>query len=101
MAAFCAAALGRGLTAAAAQAPAPPTFNQDVAPILFANCVACHRPGDIAPMSLLSYQSARPWARAIKEKTLAREMPPWPAAPPYGRFRNEHTLSDAQVATLA
>src|SRR5207247_6220206 len=52
-------------------------------------------------MSLLSYEAARPWARTIRDKTSAREMPPWPAAPPYGRFRNEHTLSDAQVATLA
>ena len=54
----------------------PPTFNQEVAPILFGNCVSCHRPGDVAPMSLVSYEAARPWARAIKTKVLAGEMPP-------------------------
>src|SRR5687767_14573763 len=51
-----------------------PTFNQDVAPILNANCVGCHRPGEVAPMSLLTFADARPWARAMKEKLLAREM---------------------------
>jgi len=77
------------------------TFNQHVAPILFAHCVACHRSGEIAPMSLLSYDEVRPWARAIKARVLTREMPPWPADPLYGRFANEHRLTDAQIATLA
>jgi hypothetical protein len=79
---------------------ATPTFNQDVAPILFNNCVTCHSPGQIAPMSLLSYQAARPWARAIKVKVLAREMPPWPADPRFGVFRNGHNLTQAQINTL-
>lgn len=52
------------------------TFTKDVAPILFKNCVGCHRPGDTAPMSLLSYKDARPWARSIREKVLTRAMPP-------------------------
>ncbi len=64
-----------------------PTFSQDVAPILFENCAVCHRPGEIAPMSLLSYQDARPWARAIKQKVAAREMPPWHADSPAGTFK--------------
>src|SRR5205085_1432544 len=98
-AAVCAMA-GTSMAVWGAQIPEGPTFNRQVAPILFANCVSCHRPGDVAPMSLLSYQDARPWARAIKTKVAAREMPPWPADPPYGRFRNEHTLTDAQIDTL-
>src|SRR5687767_7853531 len=61
-----------------------PTFNNDVAPILYENCVSCHRPGEVAPMSLLSYKEARPWARAIKSRVLTRQMPPWGADPHYG-----------------
>jgi len=65
---------------AAAQTPAterPVTFAKDVAPILQQNCQVCHRPGSMAPMSLLTYEDVRPWARAIKQRTLLREMPPW------------------------
>ena len=58
-------------------ASAPVTFSKDVAPILQKACQNCHRPGAIAPMSLLTYQDARPWARSIKQKVTAREMPPW------------------------
>ena len=72
--------VGTGLTAGSGAAEVP-TFAKAVAPILFANCASCHRPGDIAPMSLLSYREARPWSRAIKEKVVSREMPPWHAAP--------------------
>src|SRR5499433_4244228 len=53
------------------------TFTKDVAPIFYRSCVRCHRPDEIAPMSLLTYNEARPWARAIKERVLKREMPPW------------------------
>src|SRR5262245_3680535 len=53
------------------------TFSKDVAPILQRSCQQCHRPGSIAPMSLLTYEDARPWARAIKDKVVRREMPPW------------------------
>ena len=68
------------------QTPAPaaataPTFHKDVAPILNANCVSCHRPGEIGPMSFLTYESTRPWARSIKDKVVKREMPPWAADP--------------------
>jgi mono/diheme cytochrome c family protein len=55
----------------------PVTFTKDIAPIFQKDCQACHRPGSIAPMSLLTYNDARPWARSIKQKVLAREMPPW------------------------
>ena len=71
-------------TRAAANAP---TFNKDVAPILYQNCITCHRPGEIAPMSLLTYAEARPWARGIKAKVASREMPPWFADPQYGSSR--------------
>src|SRR5437870_13914653 len=63
--------------AAEPAAGATPTFNQDVASILFNNCVVCHRPNQIAPMALMSYKEVRPWARAIKEKIIKGEMPPW------------------------
>jgi hypothetical protein len=71
-----------------------------VAPILFAKCVDCHRPGEIAPMSLLTYNEVRPWARAIRARVVAREMPPWPPDRQYGRFRNERTLNEAQIDTI-
>ena len=53
------------------------TFTKDVAPILQRACQNCHRPDSMAPMSLLTYQEARPWARSIKEKVVKRDMPPW------------------------
>src|SRR6186997_3120580 len=84
----------------AAQATASPTFNKDVAPILFANCVTCHRPGEVAPMSLLTYENARPWAKGIKAKVSAREMPPWYADPKFGTFSNKRSLTQAQIDTL-
>ena len=62
-----------------AQPAGVPTFTRDVAPILYEHCIACHRPGQIAPMSLITYGETRPWARAIKIKVEAREMPPWNA----------------------
>ena len=58
---------------AQSKAKAVPTFNKDVAPILFANCLACHREGEIAPMPLTTYQEVRPWAKGIKAKVMARE----------------------------
>ena len=68
---------------------AVPTFAGEVAPILYENCVSCHRPGDIAPMSLITYRDVRPWARAIKDTVLSGEMPPWLAAPKHSAtFRN-------------
>jgi hypothetical protein len=76
------------------------TFNKDVAPILFNKCVECHRAGEVAPMSLLSYKEARPWARSIKEKVLAREMPPWHADPHFGEFANDRRLTKEEIATI-
>src|SRR5215470_13822826 len=92
-----------GLTAASpsGQTPTAPTFYRDVLPILQSNCQACHRPGEVAPMSLLTYEQARPWARAIKTKTTDRQMPPWFADPDYGLFSNDRKLSAREIATLA
>lgn len=87
-----------------AQTPAadnPPTFYRDVLPILQKNCQACHRPGEIAPMALLTFEQTRPWARAIKTVVAARTMPPWFADPAYGHFENERRLSDREIATIA
>ena len=79
---------------------AAPTFSKEVAPILFAKCAECHRPGAIAPMSLVTYDDARPWARAMKQKVVSREMPPWGADPHIGTFANDPSLSDAQISTI-
>lgn len=88
-------------SAQSGQAPTPaPTFNKDVAPILFANCISCHRAGEIAPMSLITYKEARPWAKGIKAQVAARAMPPWFADPKHGKFKNERGLSQAQIDTL-
>jgi hypothetical protein len=86
----------------AAPPPAHPTFTKDVAPILYKHCAQCHRPGEVAPMSLLTYADARPWARAIKSKVVSREMPPWGADPDQGRkMRNDPSLSKAQIETIS
>ena len=78
-----------------------PTFTGDVAPILFDNCVTCHRPGNIAPMSLTSYAESRPWARSIKDLVVSRTMPPWPADPENSlKFRNERRLDQAEIDTI-
>jgi hypothetical protein len=77
-----------------------PTFTRDVAPIFYENCVPCHRPGSIAPMSLLDYKSARPWVRSIREAVLSRKMPPWFADPQYGHFANDARLNARQMETI-
>ena len=92
--------------AAHAQAPRPAaraatvTFAKDVAPILYSNCISCHRPGEVAPMSLRTYEEVRPWARSIKQKVSTRQMPPWFADPAHGAFSNDARLSDQQIDTI-
>jgi len=76
------------------------TFSKDVAPIFYKNCAECHKPNDIAPMSLLTFKEARPWARSIKEKVVSREMPPWSPDPHYGKFSNENRLTQKEVETI-
>ena len=87
----------------AADTPAKPaTFSRDVAPILQAKCQECHQPNSIAPMSLITYQDARPWARSIKERVATRQMPPWHIDRSVGvqHFKNDMSLSDEQVDTI-
>jgi hypothetical protein len=88
------------LTASRTEAQAPrqaprsePTFSKDVAPVLYKHCTTCHRPGEVAPMSLLTYQEARPWARAIRENVVSGVMPPWHADPAHGKWLNERRLT--------
>ncbi|PYR47083.1 MAG: thiol-disulfide isomerase [Acidobacteria bacterium] len=76
------------------------TFTRDVAPILYRNCVECHRPTMFAPMSLVTYEEARPWARAIKQRVAKREMPPWSADNPAGAFKNDPRLPQKDIDTI-
>jgi hypothetical protein len=76
------------------------TFTKDVAPILQRSCMNCHRPGQIAPMSLLTYNDVRPWAKSIRDVVMERRMPPWLADPRHGEFSNDRRLSQKEVDTL-
>ena len=76
------------------------TFTKDVAPILYNRCIECHRPGEIAPMSLMTYQEVRPWARSIRERVVERSMPPWSADPHSGKFSNDPSLSQKEIDTI-
>ena len=96
VAAVCLAALPR---ATPAQAP-DVTFTRDVAPILLDKCVGCHRPGEAAPMPLRTYQEARPFARAIKDRVVSRRMPPWPADRSVGSFANDPSLTSDEIAAI-
>ena len=92
-----------GLAVAAEEAAvANPTFAKDVAPIFQQKCEACHRPGYIAPMSLVTYRDVRPWARSIKNRVMDRQMPPWHIVKAVGiqEFENDRSLSDAEIRTI-
>jgi hypothetical protein len=93
--------MGAG-SAFAADAPKQVTFTKDVAPILQAKCQSCHQPNSIAPMSLITYQEARPWARSIKDRVSQRQMPPWHIDPSVGvqKFKNDMSLSQEQIDTI-
>src|SRR6202167_4921692 len=91
-------ALVGAASAAAAPNPQAVTFNKDVLPILQQNCQRCHRPGEVAPMSLLTYKDARPWAKAIKAAVVTEKMPPWFMDPQYeSHFSNSAKLSPEQI----
>jgi len=92
---ICASALGL-----AASIPPQPTFYKNVLPVLQNRCQECHRPGEAAPMPFLTYQEARPWAKAIREAVVTRKMPPWPADPHFGKFRNDRSLSREEIDTI-
>jgi len=78
------------------------TFARDVAPILQANCQSCHRPGNVAPMSLLTYEEVRPWATVIADRVAKRVMPPWPLDVTVGiqEFKNSRSLSEDDIHTI-
>ena len=79
---------------------AGPTFSKDVAPILYNRCVECHRAGEVAPMSLITYKEVRPWAKAIRDQVTARSMPVWLADPQYSHFRNDRRISQSEIDTI-
>ncbi len=88
-------------TASAALAAPTPTYHKDVAPILQRNCQGCHRPGEVAPMSFLSYKEVRPYAKAIRQSVTQRRMPPWNADPHVNiKYANDRSLSENEIATL-
>src|SRR5205807_1093545 len=84
----------------AAPAATTPTWSNDVAPIVYQRCAGCHRAGEVAPMSFMTYKEVRPWAKAIRERVLTRAMPPWLADPAHGSFRNDRRLSDSEIQTV-
>ncbi len=90
--------LAAGPGAAAGQES--PTFSRDVAPILFQHCASCHRPGQYAPFSVLTYDETRPWARSIRQQVVTRRMPPWKPAPGHGEFRDVRRLTETEIETL-
>ena len=87
-------------TSSANLAAKNPTFNKDVAPIFNAKCAECHRPGEAAPFSTLSYKDARPWAKSIREKVISKEMPPWHADAHFGQWKNDRRLSETEIKTI-
>ena len=89
--------------ASAADKAAAVTFTKDIAPILQAKCQVCHRAGEMAPMSLVTYEEIRPWARSIRERVVTRNMPPWHLDKTVGiqRFQNDLSLSDEQIVLTA
>ena len=84
----------------AATNPSAVTFNKQVLPLLQKRCQNCHRPGEAAPFSMLTYKDARSWAKAMKEAVLTKKMPPWFADPAYGHFSNDRRLTPEEISTL-
>jgi hypothetical protein len=88
------------VAAAALQAAPKLTYHKDVEPILLDKCQGCHRPGEIAPMSFVTYKDLRPWAKAVKAAVATRKMPPWFANKQHGHFANDWSLTDAQIEII-
>jgi len=90
------------LTAFAAETNATPTFTKDIAPIFQAKCESCHRPDSIAPMSFVTYEQTRPFARAIKDRVASRQMPPWHLDKTMGiqKYKNDRSMTDSEIDTV-
>jgi len=93
-------ALACAAISSAASTSSQVTFYKDVVPVLQKNCQGCHRPGEAGPMSFMTYESTRPWAKAIKSAVASKKMPPWFADPSHGKFANDRSLSQAELNTL-
>src|SRR6266516_2050179 len=78
----------------------PPTFNRDIAPIIFTRCSPCHRPGQAGPFDLLTYADVRKRAKEIVKVTSERTMPPWLPEPGYGEFKEERRLGEAEIGRI-
>src|ERR1700734_2077934 len=91
-----------GVASSAEPAAKTVTFAKDVAPIFEEKCQDCHRTGAMAPMSLVTYEETRPWAKAIKQRVATRNMPPWHLDKTVGiqQFQNDISLSDEQISTI-
>jgi hypothetical protein len=100
MAGVASAQLGAQAPGTAVGSTTGPTFSKDVAPIFYENCTNCHRPGEIAPMSLLTFKETRPWAKSIATQVAKGAMPPWHADPSHGQFLNDRRLSQAEKDTI-
>src|SRR5262252_5959336 len=81
----------------------PPTFAKEIAPIFQEKCQNCHRAGAMAPMSLVTYEEVRPWAKAIKQRVATRQMPPWHMDPTVGiqQFANDMSLTNDQISAIS
>src|SRR5919201_493115 len=90
------------MPAAAADAAKTPTFTKDIAPIFQQKCESCHRPDNMAPMSLITYEEVRPWVKSIAARVGSRQMPPWHIDKTIGiqKFKNDRSLSDEQIETI-
>jgi copper type II ascorbate-dependent monooxygenase-like protein len=97
---FCFAIVDSASSSASSEKNSTLTFSKDIAPILYKNCISCHRQGEIAPMSLVSYKEARPWAKAIREKIITREMPPWHPDPAVGHWSNDRRMSQKEIDSV-
>jgi hypothetical protein len=97
---FAAAALFGLPSISARTKPRVVTFNKDIAPIFFKSCAECHRAGEAAPFSVMSYNDVRPWAKSIREKVVSKQMPPWHADSHAGQFKNDRSLTQAEIDTI-
>src|SRR5215471_20581428 len=98
--AFCVAACSSAAVCAQMGNMNAPTYSKDVVPILQKRCQTCHRPGEAAPFSMLTYEETRPWTGAMKMAVRQKVMPPWYADPQVGHFSNDRSLTQEEINTI-